>query len=1289
MRFRARPLLCLLPLVPVIAGAVRAAGAGATAFAGKEWALLDVKPVMQTAAGVTLDRYPNCDAVTVDERTVEAYRPDGTGECQDETFTKVLTEKGKRDNAVLSLGFLLPYFTVRVVRLEVIRPDGTITPVDVAANSRESIDQSQMQSNIYDPDSRVLQVNVPGLEIGDVVHSVARTLIQRPIMPRQFDDSFLFEGAQYIRHVSCEIRAPATMPLQHFAVRDPVKGTIAFTKRPGRDGTIVYDWEVSSVPRMYNEPSMPPPEMVLQRLLVSTIPDWRAVSRWYWKLSQAHLDATSPEMARTVARLTAGMAGDGDKTKAIFFYVSKNIRYMGVTPEHDRPGFEPHDVRLTYAKKYGVCRDKAALLVAMLRMAGEQAYPVLINVGYKLDPQIPSIDFDHAIVAVETGPGKYQLMDPTDEHTRVLLPAYDDNRSYLVCRPGGEDLLTSPVTPPDENMMRIRTTGVLAADGTLTATAEMAFGGVNDDAYRGAFAEMKPDERRRFFESRLQRAVPGARLVSLHLSPENMLDEAAPLRAEVTFTARAMAAFGHHEAIVDLPWVGRDFGIVNFILDGTGLAQRKYPYDIDATCGISEEVSLRLAPRFGGALSMPSASDQDGDSVSYRRRFGLTDDTLHGSEELKLKVVEFSPGQYLALKRVLADVDYDQRKAPVVAVAGPAGAATTAAAAPAETPVSSDAEVLEDRQQLDVKDAQTATLRVHYVKRILSYAGKNRESEVQIPYNPTTEEARLIHAVVTSASGQRQAASKDEINEMDAAWNPSAERYPGGKIFVDSLPGVEIGSTIDVEYEIRMHGKPFVAGFQAFRLPDKLEHKSFELTAPAGLPIETRETGAAGPLTETRRTADGRQVLTWQARDVGALPEESDLPPAWTFEPGVEYYVGDPAAYPGNLSRALLARAAQSTQAGALARRLAGAAPTRLDAVRAIRDFIAENVREAGPAFTDLPLADLSAADTTLADGYGHTADRAILFQAMLTAAGFHPEIVLASDLPPVAGLEKLARSFPRPDVFQTPLVRIEVGGQTLYLNDTDQYARLGSTAHDERLGLVLGSGAIVTIKAADNCRSRVATVYSLSLANDGGARIGIRREYYGMAYAEKNRRLTELRPEQRVRYFQEAVSRVAQGARPVGGLTTDFGGYPGVEQFSVEVPRYGIANGRFLYFSLPFTPRIFPTDTDRRTQPLLLKSDETQTIRAEIKLPPDYPRVVVAPHAGTLDGPDGAGVGKITAGPESGGFAVTYDLTRRAAIIDPADYAAARRVESELENRSARIFLLEGSPASPVAAAH
>ncbi len=183
------------------------------------------------------------------------------------------------------------------------------------------------------------------------------------------------EGPSFYRHLVYEVYAPLDKPLKEAVVRDEVPGTVKYTTYPGDDGTLVHRWEVTNVPRMFDEPSMPPYENVLQRVLVSTTPDWSDVSKWYWTLSKPHLDAVTPEMKKTVADLTAGSKTDLDKAKALFYYVSQKIRYMGLTPEKDRPGFEPHDVSMTFGKQYGVCRDKAALLVSMLRTAGTERLP--------------------------------------------------------------------------------------------------------------------------------------------------------------------------------------------------------------------------------------------------------------------------------------------------------------------------------------------------------------------------------------------------------------------------------------------------------------------------------------------------------------------------------------------------------------------------------------------------------------------------------------------------------------------------------------------------------------------------------------------------------------------------------------------------------------------------------------------------------------------------------------------------------------------------------------------------
>jgi len=1249
-------------------------------YTGPQWAPLDSAKIMASGSDITLAKYPDCDDAIVDENTVEQYKPDGTAGNQDEAFVKVLTEKGKRNRRTLTLGFLLPYFKVQVVKLEVIRPSGEIIPVDVAANSTVTIDDSQMEENIYDPNSKVMQVNIPDLEIGDVVHWITRTTTERSIIPGEFADGNEFEAPGYIRHTTWEVYAPLEKPLKKIVLKDEIPGTVKYTTQPGPGHTLIHRWEVTNVPRMFDEPAMPPYENVLQRALASTTPDWATVSKWYWALSEPHLKATSPEMLKTVTQLTAGAKSDLDKAHALFYYVSQKVRYMGLTPEQDRPGFEPHDVCMTFAKQYGVCRDKAALLVAMLRAAGLKAYPVLVNVGSKKDEEVPDAGFNHAIVGIETTPGQYMLLDPTDEHARDFQPWYDGDQSFLVARPEGENIHTSSFKPPGENMMTIKTTGTLTASGQLVATSDLMFGGANDDIYRNEFSDMKPDDERRFFEHYLKEAIPGARLTSLKMTPENMLDVSIPIKAEIGFTADDMTATGHGTSVITVPWIGNDMGIVNRILDGAVLQKRKYAMQTRVACGLHEEVSLKLGNGFGKAESLPVCPPVEDASVSYHQTYCETDGSLDCTREFSLKDVETQPSQYAQLKRTLKALQYDARKSPMLAVAEESTAKPDPAGSNAATPpVDSNSVILDSQKELDVTGAHSAVYHVKFSRRILTYAGKIGEAEIKIGFDPACQEAHLISGVVISKTGQRQEISKGEINLMDADWSASAKRYTGGKILVANLPGVDIGSTIEVEFEMVMKNVPFIGGFEPFQLPDDLQQKSFVLKAPAGLKVQQMIDGAI-PLTASHAEADANGLNDrWTAKNIAALPAETSLPPDWVFKSGVSYYIGDYKAYLKELKETMEDRSGSRTQVALLVRQLT-AGQDKLTALKSIRDFVAKSIRTAGPSFTDLPLSELSKADTTLTDGYGHQADHAILLHAMLSAAGFQPEFVLASDLPAMDGVQKIATSFPLPDSFNTPLVKVTVDGVTYYLNDTDQYAQLGSTPHDDRLGINLTHLSNEVIKATPDCKDKVETDYTLSFADDGGLQMGVTKHYFGNEYNDRNRYFSELRPEERRRYFQEVVSDIDQGARPVGDLTAQFNTYPGTEQFTVALDNYAVVDGKYLYFSLPFTPSLVQLPgSDRRALPLMLSGQEATTVRTQINLPVAFRDVLISPRSQSLEAPAGGGSVRMTSSASPDGTITLTDESQTSpALISPSDYPAMVKLESQLENKSSKVFLLE-----------
>ena len=314
------------------------------------------------------------------------------------------------------------------------------------------------------------------------------------------------------------------------------------------------------------------------------------------------------------------------------------------------------------------------------------------------------------------------------------------------------------------------------------------------------------------------------------------------------------------------------------------------------------------------------------------------------------------------------------------------------------------------------------------------------------------------------------------------------------------------------------------------------------MNAPEGVRIQKLMSGAAGTVREEAKTSDAQQVIEWHAEKAKALPAESQLPPEWVYRAGVGYFAGDAGVYYQELGEAMVAHASKRAQVEETAKQLTSA-KTRLEAVRAIRDFIAKSIRDAGPSFTELPLSELSDADLTLSDGYGHGADRAILCYAMLAAAGFAPEFVLASDLPPIAGITKVTATFPLPETFQTPLVRVVVDGQAYYLNDTDQYARLGQrpTTVAPRWPSRLARWRPSTPRPIAAIRWTPCTIVA------GGQRQDPHRDF-APVFRRRVQRPQPLflgTPARRARrYFQEAVSGAAQGARRVSDLATQFEGY-------------------------------------------------------------------------------------------------------------------------------------------------
>ena len=1242
------------------------------AVAAPDW-LLDQTKVIAEAKEVTTEKYPDADTVMVSEYQRTEYKADGSFVTLDDQYVKVLTEAGRKDARERAFGFDAAYGGMEILGVDVIKPNGAVTSHDPSQISKEQVSTSSMGANIFDPNEKMIVAALPGVEIGDLVHFYVRSWESKPRIQGHFADLCVLESPDPIKNCVYEYVCPKDRPLRNKALLSELKGTVTSSERTEGD-KVICTWIGKDIPQLFPEPQMPDYYTVGQRLRVSTLADWKEVSRWYSKLTKPHLDTATPEMKAKVAAITNGLTTDEERIKAIFKFVSQEIRYMGITTEKDAPGYEPHDVNITFENRYGVCRDKAALLVAMLSAGGIESFPVLVNAGEKLDAEVPSISFNHAITAARGKDGTFILMDSTDESTADLLPPYLQNKSFLVATPEGETLMTSPVASADDNMMTAKTTVKVADDGSATGTTVIAFEGINDNAYRGSFLQAKPADIRRGFERAVKGMLPGGTLTGMSLTPKDMKDSTQKIRLTLEWSAPNLLVAGGNAAQLDLPYMGYGFGVVTRMIGaGLQLDKRRFPLVMQQPCGVHEDLEITLPPSLGAPIALPKYENTEHKDFTVSQLISATSGQINASIDIRVKSPEIAPDQYPLLKRAMANMEINGRQQPVFA------RVSTTNAPPAP---SANLEIVHTTRTLRMDSPTSWSTRREVTEKVLTTAGVKSASELQIAYNPAWETATLEYARVTQKDGTVRTVRPEEINVMDAGGVASAPRYPGGKTLVVSLPGVEVGSTIEYAVTETAKEQPIFSSGAAFTTSDRIREMVLTYDLPDGVtPKMEMDFPAEGHMTEEKK--DGRRVITFTWKDLEPRQREASAPPTWMDSPDFIMSAGSWTTYATEVGSHANPMLVGQTASVAKAKELAATKDTPVAQMTAIRDFVARQIRTEGPGIGSLPLsAAFSPADVTLKDGYGNFDDRSILLCTMLRGAGFDAEINLASWGTKEPTIQKRQLDYPSDTYFGGIVCRVKhpQSGEWLPLDSLSQYAPLGATSLNGQPGLTM-DGSSFTWKDPKGMEDLGETEITMDFDAEGTAIITTVSHFHGNDHAGFVQAFTEMTPEERSRTFQAMVSGIAQNAVPQGELETDFT-YPATLKFAVKVDQYGVKNAGGLYFDLPNVPaQIMPTDADHRERALLSSTEQKSRNTWKVTAPPGL-EPIIQPEQLDWRGPGNLGSVRFTAENGAGTDAtrLTYTLTMdlAPAIVPVGNYRALLDLNRHFTHPSARRVLLQ-----------
>jgi transglutaminase-like putative cysteine protease/Flp pilus assembly protein TadD len=553
----------------------------------------DAIAMLPSPAQPTADPTGSGAVVLLDRRVVRVHR-NGLSRTFAQRVVQVLTERGAEENKEFAVHYTPGREEVDIRQARVYRRNARGDLTTLEATDRSDEDLSEPWYGLY-YDNRAEVVRFEGLRPGDVVE--IQYLVDDVGSDNQMAD--YFGDLQFVGETIPKRRWDYTLIAP---VSRPIYANVPRLPRLDRQVTVegndrVYRFAARDVAKVDAEPAMPGIGETSPYLHVSTYASWNDVGAWYWRLVEESLTADD-EVRRTARGLVRRGMSDADRARAVYDFVVKSTRYVGL--EFGIHGYKPYKVTQVLARRFGDCKDKAALTIALLREVGVPAELVLVRTrrGGHLDPEPASLAiFDHAIVYI---PKLDRYLDGTAEFSGVSeLPAQDQGVVVLRVGPRGSVLTRTPVLPSSDNHVERRWQVALEASGDARVDEELIIRGQAAPNWREHY--QTEGERKDRYGRVWSGRFPGARLETVAMPGIEDRNAPVTVRAGVVVPRLARASGGGG---LDLPVTGRD---ADFVRTYARLSARQqelvlgYPWQHD------EELTYRLPPGWRLAAGGPPA----------------------------------------------------------------------------------------------------------------------------------------------------------------------------------------------------------------------------------------------------------------------------------------------------------------------------------------------------------------------------------------------------------------------------------------------------------------------------------------------------------------------------------------------------------------------------------------------------------------------------------------------------------------------------------------------------------
>jgi tetratricopeptide (TPR) repeat protein len=334
-------------------------------------------------------------------------------------------------------------------------------------------------------------LQIEGLEVGDKVVSALTIVSREPVLKGRWQEigAAPFALAMEKWHVRASWTSDQSMRWRVGRGMDASK----FVKDPdGRGLTLT----MIPAPRLQPPESAPGRYYQLRQIEFSAFSNWAEISSLFDPLyiEAAKLKADSPIKAE-IEKIRQANKTPEQQAAAALTVVQKRIRYVYLGMNNG--GLVPANADDTWNRRFGDCKGKTALLLALLKGLGIEAQPAVVSstLGNGLNERLPLVGaFDHILVRAKIN-GKVYWLDGTRTHdvSLALLPSLPFEWA-LPIQPANATLIAMPIarldTPNEEATYTIDLSKGI--DKAAQVSVEVQLNGDEGRAIADLYASLDP-----------------------------------------------------------------------------------------------------------------------------------------------------------------------------------------------------------------------------------------------------------------------------------------------------------------------------------------------------------------------------------------------------------------------------------------------------------------------------------------------------------------------------------------------------------------------------------------------------------------------------------------------------------------------------------------------------------------------------------------------------------------------------------------------------------------------------